>query len=61
MNESLLRSSLVILAGVSVAGLLGWMLEKASPKSKLRNALLDALMTGVCVYAALTIDSILLK
>jgi hypothetical protein len=36
-----------------VAGLLGWALDKVSPKSKLR----DALLTGACIYVALTLDS----
>jgi hypothetical protein len=57
MNESLLREFLVIGAGVAVATLLGWALDKVSPKSKLR----DALLNGACVYVALRLDSILLK
>jgi high-affinity Fe2+/Pb2+ permease len=61
MNESPLRAFLVISAGAVVAGLLGWMLDKVSPKSKLRNALLGSLLTGACIYAALTLDSILPK
>jgi high-affinity Fe2+/Pb2+ permease len=57
MNEGRFRAFLVIGAGVAVAGLLGWALDKVSSKSKLR----DALLTGACIYVALTLDSILLK
>jgi hypothetical protein len=57
MNENRFMEFLIISAGVAVATLLGWTLDKVSPKSKLR----DALLTGACIYVALTIDSILLK
>jgi hypothetical protein len=57
MNESRFRVFLVISAGAAVAGLLGWALDKVSPKSKLR----DTLLTGACIYVALTLDSMLLK
>ncbi len=61
MNESRLRAFLVIFVGAAVAGLLGRRLDKAFPTSTLRSALLNALLTGACVYAALTLDSMLLK
>jgi high-affinity Fe2+/Pb2+ permease len=57
MKESWYRALLVISAGAAVAGLLGWALNKVSPRSKLR----DAVLTGVCIYVALTLDSVLLK
>jgi high-affinity Fe2+/Pb2+ permease len=57
MNESWFRAFVVISAGAAVACLLGWTLDKVAPRSKLR----DALLTGACIYVALTLDSILLK
>jgi hypothetical protein len=57
MNEGWFRAFLIICAGAAVSGFLGWALDKVSPKSKLR----DAILTGVCIYAALTLDSIFLK
>jgi hypothetical protein len=57
MHESTLRILLVISAGAAGAGLFGWLMDKKFSRSKLR----DALLTGACIYAALTLDSLFLK
>ena len=57
MNENRIRVFLVFCVGAAAASLLGWALDKVTPKSKLR----DAILTGVCIYLALTADSLLPK
>jgi hypothetical protein len=59
MDESKLRVFLVIVAGGTVAWLLGWALDKMFPKSKSKWR--DSILFGACVYAALMLDSLLLK
>jgi hypothetical protein len=49
-----MRAALLIFAGVFVASLIDWRLDKVWPKSKLRSALL----TGGGVFLALTINSL---
>ena len=48
-------------AGVTVAGLISWSLEKAFGRVRWRDTLLSAVITGVCIYIALTVDSLLLR
>ena len=52
-----MRVFLLICAGVAVAGLIDWGLDKVWPKSKLRSALL----TGAGVYLALTLNDLFMK
>jgi len=52
-----MRVFLLICAGVAVAGLIDWSLDKVWPKSKLRSALL----TGAGVYLALTLNDLFMK
>lgn len=57
MHESRVRMLLVIGAGSTVAGFISWSLDKVFAKSIVR----DAILSGACIYIALTIDSVLLK
>jgi hypothetical protein len=43
--------------GVALSGFIGWEMDKVWPKSKWR----DAMLTGVGIYLALTINSFLMK
>jgi hypothetical protein len=57
MNGNRIRVFLIIFVGSAASWLVGWALDKVTPRSKLR----DAMLTGVCIYLALTVDSLLLK
>jgi hypothetical protein len=50
-----MRVALLIGACVTVAGFIGWGMDKKWPKSRLR----DAILAGAGVYLALTLNSIL--
>ena len=52
-----MRVFLLLCACVTVAGFIGWAMDKRLPKSRLR----DAFLTGAGIYLAFTLNSILTK
>ena len=53
-----MRVALLIFACVTVAGFIGWGMDKIWPESKFKR-LRDALLAWAGVYVALTLNSIL--